>query len=62
MAKNYIIITANLITFLDLKSWELSIMIFLGNPNLERIMFSRNWIIASSIAYLVGIASTHLVK
>jgi hypothetical protein len=45
-----------------LKAWELSMEIFLGNPNLANIFSSRNSMIFVSVVALVGMASTYLVK
>ena len=50
------------IILLDLKAAALSVIIFLGQPNLDRILVSRNLIITESVAFLDGMASIHLVK
>ena len=50
------------ISFLDLKVAALSVMIFSGQPNLDKMLVSRNPIIIVSLACLEGMASIHLVK
>jgi hypothetical protein len=47
---------------IDLNALALSVTIFRGQPNLDNILSSRKYITTESIAFLVGIASTHLVK
>ena len=47
---------------LDLKASTLSVLIFLGQPNLERILVSRNFIMTESVAFLEGVVSIYLVK
>ena len=51
-----------LIIFLDLKAAALSVMIFVGQPNLDNMLVSRKPMITASVACLEGIASIHLVK
>jgi hypothetical protein len=47
---------------LELNDVALSVMILIGHPNLDKILSSKNWMITTYVAYLVGIASIHLVK
>ena len=56
------VLTKKQIIFFDLKEGELSVTILFGNPNLDKILFSKNSIMTTSIALLVGMASIHLVK
>ena len=51
-----------LIIFLDLKAATLLVMIFSGQPNLDKMLVSMNPIITVSLACLQGMASIHLVK
>ena len=44
------------------KAYALSVISLLGNPNLDKIWLKTKSIITLSVAYLVGMASTHLVK
>ena len=46
----------------ELKALALLVVILNGTPNLVIILSSRNFIITLSVAFLVGISSTHLVK
>ena len=46
----------------ELKAFALSVVIFEGTPNLVIILSSRKSMTTLSIADLVGMASTHLVK
>ena len=46
----------------DLKALALSVVILAGILNLVIILSSRKSIITLSVAFLVGMASTHLVK
>ena len=46
----------------DLKALALSVVILAGIPNLVIILSSRKSIITLSVAFLVGMDSTHLVK
>lgn len=48
--------------FLDLKVATLSVMIFLGQTNLERMLVSRNFIMTELVEFLEGATSIHLVK
>ena len=50
------------IIFLDLKAAALSVMIFSRQPNLDKMLVSKNPIITISLACLDGMASIHLVK
>jgi hypothetical protein len=52
----------NLIIAIDLNACALSVTIFWGQSNLDEIFSSRKLITTTSVAFLVGIASTHLVK
>jgi len=45
---------------MDLKDCALSLIIFLGQPNLAKIFSSKKLITTESVAFLVGIDSTHL--
>ena len=47
---------------LDLKDLALIVSNFFGQPNLLRIFSLIKLIITLSVAFLVGMASTHLVK
>jgi hypothetical protein len=47
---------------IDLNAWALSMTIFQGQPNLDKIFSSWKLITIESVAFLVGMASTHLVK
>ena len=47
---------------MDLKAWALSVTIFQGQPNLYKMFSSKKLITTESIAFHVGITSTHLVK
>jgi hypothetical protein len=47
---------------IELKALALSVVILVGTPNLVIILSSRKSITTLSVADLVGIASTHLVK
>jgi hypothetical protein len=40
--ESYIVITAKFSIFLDLNSAALSVMILTGQPNLDKILFSKN--------------------
>ena len=51
-----------LIILLDLKASALSVIIFSRQPNLDRILVSRNCMMIESLACLQGMASIHLVK
>ena len=51
-----------LIILLDLKVVALSVIIFSGQPNLDKMLVSKNCIIIESLAFLQGMASIHLVK
>ena len=44
------------------KHKPLSVMILAGTPNLVIILSSKKSVTIASVAFLVGIASTHLVK
>ena len=46
----------------ELKHGPLSMMIMAGTPNLVIILSSRKSMTTTSVAFVVGIASTHLVK
>ena len=46
----------------DIKALALSVVILAGILNLVIILSSRKSIITLSVAFLVGMASTHLVK
>ena len=48
--------------YVELKALALSVVILLGTPNLVMILSSKKSITTLSVAFLVGIASTHLVK
>ena len=50
------------INFLDLKAATLSDMIFSGQPNLDKMLVSKNPMITVSLACLEGMASIHFVK
>ena len=50
------------IIFLELKATTLSVMIFLGQQNLDNMLVCKNPIITISFACLEGMASIHLVK
>ena len=52
----------NLTNFDVLKAWALYVIIFLGHQNLDKMCVKRKSMTTSSVAHLVGIASTHLVK
>ena len=62
MAQGNMKLMAKIDLFWDLKATTLSVMIFSGQPNLERKLHSRNWIMVESLACLHGMASIHLVK
>jgi hypothetical protein len=47
---------------MDLKSWALSVANFRRQPNLDKIFSSKKLITTESLAFHVGMASTHLVK
>ena len=47
---------------IELKALALSVVIFAGTPNLVIILSSIKSMTTLSVADLVGIASTHLVK
>jgi hypothetical protein len=47
---------------MDLKSWALSVTIFRGQSNLDNMFSSKKLITTASVAFRVGMASTHLVK
>jgi hypothetical protein len=47
---------------MDLKSWALSVTIFRGQPNLDKMLSSKKLITTEPVAFHVGMASTHLVK
>jgi len=47
---------------LDLNALALSVINLCGQPNLLKILSSINSIITLSVAFLVGMASTHFVK
>ena len=47
---------------IDLNACALSVTNFREHPNLDIIFSNRNLIITFSVAFLVGTASTHLVK
>ena len=51
-----------LVNYAKLKALALSVVILAGAPNLVMILFSVKSITALSVAFLVGIASTHLMK
>jgi hypothetical protein len=46
----------------ELKALALSVVIFVGMPNLVMILSSRKPMTTSFVSLLVGMASTHLVK
>jgi hypothetical protein len=46
----------------ELKALALSVVILDGTPNLVMIHSSKKFMITSSMAFFVGIDSTHLVK
>ena len=50
------------LTFPELKVGALSVVIFKGIPNLVIILSSMKSITTFSVVFLVGMASTHLVK
>jgi hypothetical protein len=52
----------NFIMAIDLKACALLVIIFQGHPDLDKILSSKKLITTESVAFLVGINSTHLVK
>jgi hypothetical protein len=46
----------------ELKALALSVVILEGTPNLVMIRSSRKFMTTSSVAFFIGIDSTHLVK
>jgi hypothetical protein len=46
----------------ELKALALSVVILDGTPNLVMILSSKKFMTTSSVAFFVGIDSTHLVK
>ena len=46
----------------EIKHGTLSVMILAGTPNLVIILSSKKSMTIALVAFLVGIASTHLVK
>ena len=52
----------NLTNLCEEKACALYVISFLGHPNLDKICDNKKSIITISIPYLVGMASTHLVK
>jgi hypothetical protein len=51
-----------MIISINLNACTLSMTIFQGQPNLDRIFFCRKLITTESVSFLVGTTSTHLVK
>ena len=51
-----------LIILLDLKAASLSVIIFFGQPNLDKMLVSKNCMIIESFSYLQGAASIQFVK
>jgi hypothetical protein len=47
---------------MDLKDWALSVTIFRGHPNLDKMFSFKKLITTASVAFHVRMASTHLVK
>jgi hypothetical protein len=47
---------------MDLKAWALSMTIFQGQPNLDKMFSSKKLITTASVVFRVGMASTYLVK
>jgi hypothetical protein len=47
---------------MDLKAWALSVIIFRGQPNVDKMFSSKKLITTESIAFHVRMVSTHLVK
>jgi hypothetical protein len=47
---------------MDLKAWALSVAIFQGQLNIDKLFSSKKLITIESIEFRVRMASTHLVK
>jgi hypothetical protein len=47
---------------MDLKAWALSVTIFRGQSNLDKMFSSKKLITTESVEFHVGMAFTHLVK
>ena len=46
----------------DLKAYALSVTILAGQPNLDMMFSSMNFMMTVSVAFFAGMASTHFVK